>query len=112
MLRKEKIAHLRDSCSEARVRCTNDGCKKAAKRKDLQAHIEQCEERLVECPFAKFDCTVTRIKAKQLSAHLDAFKFDHISRKFDAITTQVLCLYIALPTRIFSENASFLNSRC
>ena len=94
-MRKNKTVHLRDECPETPLDCTNDDCKQQIKRKDFEEHVErQCEERIVQCPFFKFGCTVDNIKAKALSDHLEESKFEHISMKFDFITAKVECQYV------------------
>lgn len=76
-----------------------DDCKQQIKRKDFEQHVEQeCEERLVKCPFTQYGCSVTCLKSKDLRQHLYDTQFEHISLKFDSITAKVeslstMCLH-------------------
>ena len=96
ILRKNTESHLGNDCQEAFLQCTNDDCKIEVKRKDYDNHVnKECEDRIVECPFKKFGCDVDGIKAKALKQHMDEYKIEHLSYKFDFVTSQV-CIYSVL----------------
>ena len=51
-------------------------------REDMAQHVEQnCPEKEVECPFAKYKCEVTSIKRKHLEAHLENNRTEHMELK-------------------------------
>ena len=71
--------------------CSNDDCKEQIARKAFNHHINDvCDHRIVICPFSKYGCNVSNIKAKDLSKHNETYKIDHISNQFTKITNQVL----------------------
>ena len=82
---------MENECAEQMVDCSNDECKEQIKRKDFETHTEQqCEERLVECSFARFGCNANNIRAKEMETHIIENQLEHISMKFDAITAQIM----------------------
>ncbi len=75
---------------EKLLECVNEECKEQIKRKDFTNHIENiCATRIVECEYKQFGCNVENIKANELKLHMNNYKFEHLSNKFDAITNHV-----------------------
>ena len=90
ILRKDAKSHISNDCLEKLLDCSNQDCKEQIARKSYDKHVtEECEDRFIECPFSKYGCSVTNIKAKNLELHKEAFKLDHISNQFNQITNQV-----------------------
>ena len=55
-------------------------------REDMAQHVEQnCPEKEVECPFAKYKCEVTSIKRKHLEQHLEEKETKHLGLKLNAM---------------------------
>ena len=70
--------------------CSNEDCKDQIARKSYDQHVtEECEYRIVECPFSKYGCLITNIKARDLESHKETYKLDHISNQFNQMTNQV-----------------------
>eukprot|EP01084_Bolivina_argentea_P144046 252828_1 len=89
ILRKNTEDHLQNICVKQLLACTNDDCKMQIERKNFKKHVEaECDSRIVKCEFAKFGCEVTGIRAKNVKQHMDEYKFDHLSNKFDFVTNQ------------------------
>eukprot|EP01083_Nonionella_stella_P151098 482362_1 len=105
ILRRNTKYHLKNDCNEQLLDCTNDECKMQIKRKEFDTHVNhQCENRVVECEFVKYGCTIKMIKASQMKQHLEEYKFDHISNKFDAITSQLNAKITEQNERITAQN--------
>ena len=60
-------------------------------REDVTQHVEQdCVEKEIECPFAKYKCKVTSIKRKHLSQHLEEMETKHLGLKLNAMEDNIL----------------------
>ena len=72
--------HL-DVCHEMIVSCEL-GCDLIVCRDDMTQHLEEdCVEKEIECPFAKYKCEVGLIKRKYLSQHLEEKRTEHLELK-------------------------------
>ena len=68
-------AHL-EVCPKMEVSCELK-CGKIMCREDMTQHLEvDCVEKVIMCPFAKYNCEVTSIKRKHLSQHLEEEKLN------------------------------------
>ena len=75
--------HL-DECPKIEVSC--ELCHEVMCREDMVQHLaEDCVEKEIECPFAKYKCEVTSIKRKHLSQHLEEKRTEHLELKLNAM---------------------------
>ena len=75
--------HL-DKCPKMKVSCGLK-CGVVMCRKDMTQHVEQdCVEKEIECPFAKYKCVVL-VKRKNLRNHLDEKRIEHLELKMDTM---------------------------
>ena len=89
-MRKDIESHRSTDCSEQLMDCSNDDCKQQIKRKNFRNHVNnECESRIVDCKFRMYGCQIHDIKASELNKHLQEYQMEHLSLKFDFITTQV-----------------------
>ena len=66
------------------------GCAVVVCREDMVHHVEQdCVEKEIECPFAKYRCEEVLIKRKCLNQHLEEKETKHLGLK---LTTMELKL--------------------
>ena len=81
-------AHL-DVCPKMEVSC--ELCDNIMCREDMAQHLEQeCVEKVIICPFAKYNCEVTSIKRKHLSQHLEEKETKHLGLKLNAMEDIIL----------------------
>ena len=58
---------------------------------DMAQHLEQeCVEKVVMCPFVKYNCEVSSIKQKYLSQHLEEKETKHLGLKLNAMEDIIL----------------------
>ena len=75
--------HLK-MCPKMKVSC--ELCDIVMCREDITQHLEEdCVEKEVECPFAKYKCEVGLIKRKYLSQHLEEKRTEHLELKLNAM---------------------------
>ena len=76
--------HL-EMCPKMKVSCELK-CGVVMCRKDMTQHVEQdCLEKEIECPFAKYNCEAISIKRKHLSQHLEENRTEHLELKLTAM---------------------------
>ena len=67
-------------CPKMKVSC--ELCDILMYREDMTQHLEEdCVEKEIECPFAKYKCEVGLIKRKYLSQHLKEKETEHLRLK-------------------------------
>ena len=77
----ELATHL-EKCPKMEVSCELK-CGMKLCREDVTQHVEQdCVEKEIECPFAKYKC-VGLIKRKNLRNHLEENQVEHLELKMD-----------------------------
>ena len=75
--------HL-DRCPKMEVSCELK-CGVVMCREDVTQHVEQdCVEKEIECPFAKYKCVVL-MKRNNLRNHLDDKRIEHLELKMDTM---------------------------
>lgn len=71
-------------CPKMKLSC--EICGETMCRGDMTQHLEQdCVEREIECPVAKYKCEVPSMKRKHLSQHLEENRTKHIELQVNAI---------------------------
>ena len=96
VLRKDTDTHLNEVCSQKVLLCSNEDCKEEIKREDYKVHVEEkCEYRVVECEYKKFGCDVDGLRYIDIKSHMDEYKLDHMSNKFDFICSNVCSISLA-----------------
>ena len=81
---------MNTECMEKLLDCTNDDCKMQVPRKNYDAHVKnECDCRVVSCPFAIYGCTIRQIKARDLNQHKQEFQMDHLVKQFTHVTNEV-----------------------
>ena len=63
-------------CLEVPVICPNY-CKERLKRKQLQAHIDECPLQVISCPFTSAGCTV-KLPRNEMEKHEDTAMRQHL----------------------------------
>ena len=82
-------AHL-EVCPKKKVSCEM-ACGVVMCREDMTQHLEvECVEKVIMCPFAKYNCEVTSIKRKYLSQHLEEKRTEHLELKLNAMEEIIL----------------------
>ena len=77
-------------CPKLKVSCELK-CGVVMCREDMAQHLEQeCFEKVVMCPFAKYNCEVSSIKRKYLSQHLEEKETKHLGLKLNAMEDIIL----------------------
>ena len=72
-------------CPKKKVSCQLE-CGVVMCREDIAQHLEvECVEKVIMCPFAKYNCEVTSIKRKYLSQHLEEKETKHLGLKLNAM---------------------------
>ena len=90
ILRKDVDYHVQQQCDEVFLDCTNNDCDQKVKRNHFRDHInEECEYRIIECEFKHYGCDVRGIKAMEMDKHLDDYKFEHFTQKFNFVSNKV-----------------------
>ena len=64
-------------CHEFPVRCPNKCNVRGLKRKQLNAHIDECPLQVIECPFSSAGCTV-KLPRNQMETHEDMAMRQHL----------------------------------
>ena len=78
--------HL-DKCPKIKLSCELK-CGVVMCREDVTQHVVQdCVEKEIECPFAKYKCEMTSIKRKDLRQHLERKRNEHLELKLNAVET-------------------------
>ena len=78
------MTHHLDKCPKMEVSCELK-CGVVMCREDVTQHVEQdCVEKEIECPFAKYKCVVL-MKRKNLENHLDDKRMEHLELKMDTM---------------------------
>ena len=91
LMYRELTKHL-DKCPKLKVSCKLN-CGVIMCREDMTKHLEQdCVEKKIKCPFAKYKCEVGLIKRKNLSQHLKEKRIEHLELKLDAIELKLSAL--------------------
>ena len=76
--------HL-ENCPKVAVGC-EIGCSILILREDMVHHIEnECPEKEIDCPFAKYNCKVGIAKRKELSQHLVENRDQHTELKLNVL---------------------------
>ena len=76
-------------CPKMEVSC--ELCDKTMCREDMAQHLEvECVEKVIMCPFAKYNCEVTSIKRKYLIQHLEEKRTEHLELKLNAMEEIIL----------------------
>ena len=84
----DTTTHL-EVCPKKKVSC--ELCDKTMCREDIAQHLEvECVEKVIMCPFAKYNCEVTSIKRKYLSQHLEEKETNHLGLKLNAMEDIIL----------------------
>ena len=79
----ELAMHL-EMCPKMEVSCELK-CGVVMCREDVAQHVEQdCVEKEIECPFAKYKCVVL-MKRKNLRNHLDEKRIEHLELQVDTM---------------------------
>ena len=138
MIRNELKIHVTDTCVQRMIQCVH--CKEDIKfcdttthlevclrmkllcelacgvvmcREDMAQHLEQeCVEKVIMCPFVKYNCEVSSIKRKYLSQHLEEKRTEHLELKLNAMEDSILKQSEEQITRIsrMSEHIKALRS--
>ena len=96
---RELPRHLK-MCPKIEVSCKL--CDIVMCREDMTQHLEQdCVEKEIECPFAKYKCEVGLIKRKYLSQHLEEKETKHLGLKLTAMELKLN----AMEELIMKQNA-------
>ena len=91
--------HL-EMCPRIEVPCEH--CGKVMYREDMTQHLEEdCPEKELECPFAKYKCEVGLIKRKYLSQHLEEKRIEHLEPKLNAMELKLT----AMDELVMKQNA-------
>ena len=102
----ELAMHL-EMCPKMEVSCELK-CGVVMCREDVAQHVEQdCVEKEIECPFAKYKCVVL-MKRKNLRNHLDEKRIEHLELQVD--TMQECMLEESTITAKQKEKISDLNT--
>ena len=64
-------------CLQVPVTCPNNCKKKGLKRKQLQAHIDECPLQVISCPFTSAGCTV-KLPRNEMEKHEDTAMRQHL----------------------------------
>ena len=116
MIRNELKIYVTDTCVQRMIQCVH--CKEDIKfcdttthlevcprmkllcelkcgvvmcREDMAQHLEQeCVEKVIMCPFVKYNCEVSTIKRKYLSQHLEEKETKHLGLKLNAMEEIIL----------------------
>ena len=79
-----KSIHI-DKCPKKKVPC-DLSCGVIMCREDMTQHLEQdCYEKEIQCPFAKYKCEMGIIKRKDLDKHLEEKETKHLGLKINAM---------------------------
>ena len=102
----ELATHL-EMCPKMEVSCELK-CGVVMCREDVTQHVEQdCVEKEIECPFAKYKC-VGLLKRKNLGNHLEDKQMEHLELKVD---TMQECMFTMLEESVKQkEKISELNT--
>lgn len=79
-----------EKCLKMKVEC-EIGCGMSTFRENMAQHYEsECQEKEVDCPFAKYNCKVGTLKRKELDNHLVETQDQHTELKLNALEELVL----------------------
>ena len=86
MLQHRKMAdHFMSSCQEYPIQCPNKCGKKNIPLKDITAHILECPESEMTCPYERFGCN-GKFPRKHLQKHKDEVKDHHLQLTLDHVS--------------------------
>ena len=76
--------HL-EQCPKVKVRC-EIGCSVLIYRENMAQHVEdECQEKEIDCPFAKYNCKVGIVRRRELNQHLVENRDQHTELKLNAL---------------------------
>jgi len=83
---KSHIKH----CPQYPRKCKD--CKNTFQQKEFNKHKKICPERLISCPFEDSNCTVKKMKAKDLQTHKEEQYLDHLDLAHEQLFNYVRML--------------------
>lgn len=72
------------SCDQKIIPCTNDGCDKLVKRKDMRKHVtDTCKHTVITCKYESIGCDV-KMKRRDVKEHEEKEDKLHLQKALDA----------------------------